>query len=106
MLGIISVKNSEMIDIEEAMSDYLLYKGKNLHHTHITFTPPPSYCCIIFWNSGYWMVSASTLLLSQVQALPLRQGFREYEGVYGETVLLPGKSYGWRSLVGCSPWGR
>ena len=22
------------------------------------------------------------------------------------TVLLPGKSYGWRSLVGCSPWGR
>ena len=20
--------------------------------------------------------------------------------------LLPGKSYGWRSLVGCSPWGR
>ena len=21
-------------------------------------------------------------------------------------VLLPGKSYGWRSLVGCCPWGR
>jgi len=21
-------------------------------------------------------------------------------------VLLPGKSLGWRSLVGCSPWGR
>ena len=21
-------------------------------------------------------------------------------------VLLPGESYGWRSLVGCSPWGR
>jgi len=21
-------------------------------------------------------------------------------------VPLPGKSYGWRSLVGCSPWGR
>ena len=21
-------------------------------------------------------------------------------------VLLPGKSHGWRSLVGCSPWGR
>ena len=21
-------------------------------------------------------------------------------------VLSPGKSYGWRSLVGCSPWGR
>ena len=22
------------------------------------------------------------------------------------SVLLPGKSHGWRSLVGCSPWGR
>ena len=21
-------------------------------------------------------------------------------------VLLPGKSHGWRSLVGCIPWGR
>ena len=21
-------------------------------------------------------------------------------------ALLPGKSHGWRSLVGCSPWGR
>ena len=21
-------------------------------------------------------------------------------------VLLPGKSHGWRSLLGCSPWGR
>ena len=21
-------------------------------------------------------------------------------------VLLPGKSHGWRSLVGCGPWGR
>ena len=23
----------------------------------------------------------------------------------GRPVLLPGKSHGWRSLVGCSPWG-
>ena len=25
---------------------------------------------------------------------------------YPSPVLLPGKSHGWRSLVGCSPWGR
>ena len=25
---------------------------------------------------------------------------------YSTPVLLPGKSHGWRSLVGCSPWGR
>ena len=26
--------------------------------------------------------------------------------LYWNTVLLPGKSHGWGSLVGCSPWGR
>ena len=25
---------------------------------------------------------------------------------FSTPVLLPGKSHGWRSLVGCSPWGR
>lgn len=85
MLGIISVKNSEMIDTGEAMSDYLLYKGKLAPHRASPSPPPPSYCSIIFWNSGYWVVSASALLLSQIQALPLRQEFREYEGFCGET---------------------
>src|SRR5574340_1077331 len=28
------------------------------------------------------------------------------EAVATHSVLLPGKSHGWRSLVGCSPWGR
>ena len=27
-------------------------------------------------------------------------------GIVNKAVLLPGKSHGWRSLVGCSPWGR
>lgn len=40
MLGIISVKNSEMIDIGEAMSDYLLYKGK-LAPYRPSSSPPP-----------------------------------------------------------------
>ena len=31
----------------------------------------------------------------------------QYKGQWHPTpVLLPGKSHGWRSLVGCSPWGR
>ena len=25
---------------------------------------------------------------------------------WGSLILLPGKSHGWRSLEGCSPWGR
>ena len=28
-----------------------------------------------------------------------------YKGVHPTPVLLPGKSHGWRSLVGCSSWG-
>ena len=31
---------------------------------------------------------------------------KEAELVGSTPVLLPGKSHGWRSLVGCSPWGR
>ena len=41
--------------------------------------------------------------------------YRSFSRLYGEgngallqyscPVLLPGKSHGWRSLVGCSPWG-
>ena len=29
-----------------------------------------------------------------------------YDPIYPTPVLLPGKSHGWRSLEGCSPWGR
>ena len=33
-------------------------------------------------------------------------GFRQRRQWHPIPVLLPGKSRGWRSLVGCSPWGR
>ena len=34
-------------------------------------------------------------------------GIRRWRRQWQPTpVLLPGKSHGWRSLVGCSPWGR
>ena len=34
------------------------------------------------------------------------QGFSRRRQWHPTPVLLPGKSHGWRSLVGCSPWGR
>ena len=34
--------------------------------------------------------------------LLLKEGRRQW---HPTPVLLPGKSHGWRSLVGCSPWG-
>ena len=37
--------------------------------------------------------------------LHLLWGFGEVDGT-PTPVLLPRKSHGWRSLVGCSPWGR
>ena len=33
-------------------------------------------------------------------------GFCMEKAMAPTPVLLPGKSHGWRSLVGCSPWGR
>ena len=38
----------------------------------------------------------------------LRNGVLDYRRRqwHPTPVLLPGKSHGWRSLVGCSPWGR
>ena len=38
-----------------------------------------------------------------------RQRYIDLYGIHAfapTPVLLPGKSHGWRGLVGCSPWGR
>ena len=34
-----------------------------------------------------------------------RQSYLQQSRWHPTPVLLPGKSHGWRSLVGCSPWG-
>ena len=41
--------------------------------------------------------------MSQLMGL---QGLEQRRQWHPTPVLLPGKSHGWRSLVGCSPWGR
>ena len=43
--------------------------------------------------------AASVALLGHMVVLQRRQW-------HPTPVLLPGKSHGWRSMVGCSPWGR
>ena len=45
----------------------------------------------ILWHSSFFIVQLSHPLEKAMQPTP---------------VLLTGKSDGWRSLVGCSPWGR
>ena len=43
-------------------------------------------------------------LLQQHSSIPWHSAFFG-ESMQPTPVLLPGKSHGWRSLVGCSPWG-
>ena len=62
--------------------------------------------------SGLPFLSPATLLNSLISSskfLILSLGFSMYSirrrQWHPTPVLLPGKSHGWRSLVGCSPWG-
>ena len=43
------------------------------------------------WNLSHWIMRSSLFFDLSINTL--------------SPVLLPGKSHGWRSLVGCSPWG-
>ena len=56
---------------------------------------------LLLWNGG-----GSTLILSSSDILGngIRVCWRRWW--HPTPVLLPGKPHGWRSLVGCSPWGR
>ena len=64
--------------------------------------------CITNWwiwvwasSRSWWWTGKPVFLLS----MPLNTAGL-WEGTGDPTpVLLPGKSHGWRSLVGCSPWG-
>ena len=60
----------------------------------------------------YWDLSTEKrmTLLSCIRGLVFASGIACYlikaqEKKHRTPVLLPGKSHGWRSLVGCSPWG-
>ena len=45
------------------------------------------------------------LLITVCILLPWFRGARWRRQQHSTPVLLPGRSHGWRSLVGCSPWG-
>jgi len=50
-------------------------------------------------------MSVSSTFLSLTGDLPLDRESTRRRQWHPTPVLLPGKSHGWRSLVGCSPWG-
>ena len=43
---------------------------------------------------------------SAVTPIKATSKFTQRRQWHATPVLLPEKSHGWRSLVGCSPWGR
>ena len=52
------------------------------------------------WNSrDYWLKTADNYIQTSWQPQATRRQW------HPTPVLLPRKSHGWRSLVGCSPWG-
>ena len=64
------------------------------------------------WQSGN-LTPRWKSTLEQIEALLWAEGInltqdqvRQRRQWHPTPVLLPGKSHGWRSLVGCSPWGR
>ena len=60
---------------------------------------------ILYWA---FLVAQTVKRLPTTQEIRVRSLGREdpLEKEMATTpVLLPGKSHGWRSLVGCSPWG-
>ena len=60
-----------------------------------------SLLCVCVSMSKFLFISTPFILyLGPNLGLPQRRQWQP------APVLLPGKSHGWRSLVGCSPWGR
>ena len=54
-----------------------------------------------FYNEQHWKIE--TVCLSRAKGRFFTIQCRQW---HPTPVLLPGESHGWRSLVGCSPWGR
>ena len=55
---------------------------------------------ILAWRIPWTEEPGGLQSLGLCRAVPLRRQW------HPTPVLLPGKSHGWKSLVGCSPWGR
>ena len=64
------------------------------------------YLGIIFWDPLSCFVFFYFFLIVQVEYFLLYVLIFQRRQWHPTPVLLPGKSHGRRSLVGCSPWGR
>ena len=70
------------------------------HYSSLQFTGLSLQRLLLLWSTGS---RAWGLSICELQDLEHRLQRRQW---HPTPVLLPGKSHGWRSLEGCSPWGR
>ena len=95
--------------------DSLLLSYQEALQSHLRF---PKYTCVflhlhVFFHAVFsaWIPPLSSAITyisfrsqsNELSALHKPDWRRQW---HPTPVLLPGKSHGWRSLVGCSPWGR
>jgi len=78
-----------LIDLVDRFPEELQTEVQNFVQEVVTQTTPPKKC-------------KKAKKLSE-EALQIAKERRQW---HPTPVLLPGKSHGWRSLAGCSPWGR
>jgi len=60
------------------------------------------FCTLILCPETYWLFIQTPFLVESLGFLYISSRRRQW---HPTPVLLPGKSHGQRSLVGCSPWG-
>ena len=90
----------------------ILWTQTKIFHLHLTMKEFESICKSLFSYFihmqlkalRHWIVSSFSFLIFPVkkQQAVFKSRRRQW---HPTLVLLPGKSHGWRSLVGCSPWG-
>ena len=73
---------------------FVVQKLVSLPRSHLYF-------CFYFHYSTRWVIENLAVIYVRGCYDSFPMSFKSFT-----PVLLPGKSHGWRSLVGCSPWGR
>jgi len=90
-----SSQNEWMKDSANTMVNFFLSPGPG----HVTQLFCQTLCLTLLWRYLVGVISIYNQFTLNNACYWRRQW-------YPTPVLLPGKSHGWRSLVGCSPWGR
>ena len=104
-----SVQSFLRLDTPEiVMSEIYLYWAFSNSVTVSVSLPqykfPQKILLLSFWSNKLWS-SVYVFLISGVEVFPVTSILCWRRWWHPTPVLLPGKSHGRRSLVGCSPWG-